>query len=86
MPSFTPEDLDISPSEFVQACSKREREKLIEYLSTNGFIELCDKTPSTRISAPESIFEESLNALHDKWNMLSSEEEEIIMKIASRFK
>lgn len=87
MPTFYVDEIDISPSEFVNACSARERQELINFLSKNGYIDINDSSPSSRrISAPESIFEDSLNAIHGNWNMLSSVEEEIIMKIASRFK
>ena len=32
MPDFTPDDIDIDPSEFVDACSSKERQELIDYL------------------------------------------------------
>ena len=38
MPDFTPDDIDVNPSEFVDACSSRERQELIDYLVECGFI------------------------------------------------
>lgn len=37
------------------------------------------------VSAAESFYIEAINKLKDKWNMLTQEEEELIIKIANRF-
>lgn len=37
------------------------------------------------VSAAEYFYIEAINKLKDKWNMLSQEEEDFIMKIANRF-
>jgi hypothetical protein len=38
MPSFTPDDFDIDPGEFVDACNTRERDELINALVEDGYI------------------------------------------------
>lgn len=87
MPSFYVDDLDISVHEFINACSLRERNDLIDFLSKNGYIELKEyDTTRSRMSATEEIFEDHLDALHGKWNRLSKEDEETIMNIAKKFK
>ena len=66
------EDLSITQiEEFLKIC--KNEELLKEYnLVNNG-------------SVGETIFEVTLNKLHGKWNRLTNEEEDIIMKIANRF-
>lgn len=87
MPSFYVEELDITVSEFVNACTVRERDELINFLSKNGYIELKEHVDTrSDMSAFEAFFEEHLDVLHGKWNRLSNEEEETIMNIAKKFK
>jgi hypothetical protein len=37
------------------------------------------------VSVAESFYVEAINKLKTKWNMLTQEEEELIIKIANRF-
>lgn len=37
------------------------------------------------VSAAESFYVEAIDKLRDKWNMLTQEEEELVLKIANRF-
>jgi hypothetical protein len=86
MPTFYSEDVDIDPSEFLSACSSREKEELIDELIEDGYIsKTCRVNVSYNYSVSESLFEEALQKLHGKWNMLTKEEEEAIIKIANRF-
>lgn len=87
MPSFYVDDVDIDVDEFLSACSDGEREELIQALVEDGYIDK-GSVPGNRkqMSATEEIFEDHLDALHGKWGMLTNEEEELIMKIANRFK
>ena len=84
MPDFYIDDLDISPGDFVDACSDREIIQLVEiliedgYINRNSFIELDNKT------ADEQIFAESLVKLSENKHRLTKEEEEIIKLIANR--
>jgi hypothetical protein len=86
MPGFYVEDLDIDPSEFVDACSKREIEELIDALTEDGYI----------VKPINSVPLEDKNLLDEEWDevmsklagrgrlRLTNEEEEIIRKIANR--
>jgi len=38
------------------------------------------------MSVSEVVFEEHLDAIHGKWNCLTSDEEEQILKIGKKFK
>jgi len=37
------------------------------------------------LSVPESFYIDAIDKIKGRWNMLTQEEEEIILKIASRF-
>ena len=83
MSDFYVDDLDISPSEFVEACSKREIERLLEILIEEEYIDdkqilKSGKTPN------DDIYIEALIKLSESRFRLTNEEEEIIKKIASR--
>jgi hypothetical protein len=64
----------ISPREFLDSCTNTEKNQLRRLLIGED------------MSVSEKIFEEHLEAIHGKWNVLSSEEEEQIMKIGKKFK
>lgn len=85
MPTFYAEDVDIDVDEFLSSCSSDEIEEIIEALIEDGHISEQHREKYTLLSATESQFEEALNKLHNKWNMLTQEEEQAILKIASRF-
>ena len=84
---FVEYDVDVDPQDYVNMCNSSEIQELIEELIANGWIK---KDARTGISKPdlapsEFEFEEAITKLHGKWNMLSAEEENLILKIASRF-
>jgi len=77
MPEFFVEDpIKITPDEFVDSCNRKEIKELIKVVY--------DKQIS-RVCASEKIFIDHLKVLMDKWNSLSKEEEETIIKIAKKF-
>jgi tRNA isopentenyl-2-thiomethyl-A-37 hydroxylase MiaE len=76
-------EIHIDTDEFLSALDIRERQRLIDALIENGYIK--DRSKNDRYGASESIFEDALDKLHDKWNALSKEEEEAIIKISKRF-
>lgn len=89
MPTFYSEEIDVSPDEFLSACDKEEIKEVIDTLIEEGYIRKSDVLSSdgkSTLSVSEDIFEEHLNALHGKRHMLTNEEEEIITKIASKFR
>ena len=88
MPTFYSDaDVDVEVQEFVDSCSKSEIKELIEYLVEEGHINQ-SAVPSSKSapSATDDVFEEHLNCLHGRRHMLTNEEEETIIKIASKFR
>ena len=95
MPEFTAE-IDIDPSEFISDCSSSEIDELIETLHEDGHLteyfklnEILDPNSYIVIVGPDA------NLMDIEWSevmvklsrnrlMLSSEEEELIKKIANR--
>lgn len=92
MPDFTPDDIDIDPSEFVDACSFRERQELIDYLVQCSYIgedQKDIKLPNYGVRRPnvnDESFWESLDYLKKCRDLLSITEEEFINNLADRFK
>jgi len=87
MPTFYAEDIDIIVDEFLSACSSREKEELIDALIEDGYLkENCKVDYKYELlSVPESFYIDAIDKIKGRWNMLTQEEEEIILKIASRF-
>ena len=90
MPDFQVEDIDIDPSEFVYACNKREIKELIDTLIEENHIRqdavINDETKITRANVPDSIFNDNLNVLSTNRLHLTIEEEDLINKLAERFR
>lgn len=91
MPTFYVEDIDIEPSEYVQTCSYSDIKELIEELVDAGHLPqsiknmISKKDKKERGFHPaEATYESSLDKLHGKYSVLTQEEEETILKIASR--
>jgi hypothetical protein len=88
MPNFYVEDVDIDIDEFVSKCSNSEIEDLIDSLIDSGYLPRSARNNFSLkepISISESFYEDALDKLHGKWNMLSQEEEQLILNIAKRF-
>lgn len=84
MPYFTSEaEYDIEPYEFVDACTKKEIDKLIKCLQNEGYLSVHGL--SYNLSIPEQEYEEVVNALHGKYQSLTKTEEEILKALAQRF-
>ena len=89
MPEFTTE-IDIDPSEFLDSCSRKERERLIEILIEDGHIQPdqvtlnSEKVRKTNIN--DEIFYESLDKLSKCRDLLTIEEQNFINNLADRFK
>lgn len=92
MPEFSTEaEIDIDPSEFIDACSRREKDRLVEILIEDGFIEpdQAYKNSSKGVNRPninDLRFWDSLDVLGKTRHLLSIEEEELIHKLAEKFK
>ena len=90
MPEFTAE-VDIDPSEFIDSCSRRERDRLIEILIEDGYIQPDQDTRNgnngvRRPNINDQIFWESLDKLAKCRDLLSIEEENFINNLANKFK
>jgi hypothetical protein len=90
MPEFTTE-IDIDPSEFIDSCSKRERDRLVEILIEDGYIQADQETKNggngvRRPNINDQIFWESLNHLAKCRDLLTITEEGFINNLAERFK
>jgi len=87
MPRFdVNEDIDLDVDEFLSACDSGDIKELIEALIENGDLEMKHFADRSRMSAGEQIFEEHLSSISGRWNQLTQEEEETILKIGARFR
>jgi hypothetical protein len=84
MPDFYIDSIDISPSEFVDACSDREINQLIEILIEDGYIDHNTLIISENKTPDEQLFSQSLAKLIENKHRLTNEEEKIINKISNR--
>jgi predicted nucleic-acid-binding protein len=85
MPYF---DQQIDVDEFLYGCTKSEIQEVIDNLIERGNLPESVKNmskSSVQYSVAESEFEDALHKLHGKWNSLSKEEEQTIIKISKRF-
>jgi hypothetical protein len=90
MPEFSAE-VDIDPSEFIDSCSKKEKDRLVEILIEDGYIQPDQDTKSNkngvkRPNVNDERFWESLEHLKKCRDLLSITEEEFINNLADRFK
>ena len=78
--------VDIDIDDILWGMSDREKQKLVEDLYKDGFIpEELESELNQPTHAAEAPFVEALDKLKGKYNMLTAEEEQIIIKIANRF-
>ena len=85
MPNFYSEaEVDIDVNEFMDACSRHEIEEVIDYLKETGY--LSHLKNDSNMSLNESEFENNLLAISGNYLNVTKEEEEVISKIAKRFK
>ena len=90
MPEFTAE-VDIDPSEYLDSCSKSEKQELIKWLIEDGDIEpaQADKNRGAGVSKPninDQTFWDNLDKLSKCRDLLSIEEENFINNLANKFK
>lgn len=84
MPTFYSDDLDIKPNEFLSACSRSEREELIEALIEDGYVKR-HEIQSNDKNLMDLEWDEVISKISDSGRLrLTKEEEETIRKIASR--
>lgn len=77
--------IDIEINDFLRNCDSFDIEELIKALVEDGWINQTAIDPKGQPrSIDEQTFEKALDKLRGKWNMLSLEEENQIIKIANR--
>jgi hypothetical protein len=87
MPRFdVNEDIEVEVDDFLYECDSEDIKKLIEALIENGDLEMKNFVDHSRMSANEQIFEEHLSSISGRWNQLTQEEEETILKIGAKFR
>ena len=84
MPDFYVGELDVTPDEFVAACTDREINELVDILVDEGIIKNNHLTNNINNNILGEMFNEALQKLAISRHRLTNEEEEIIKKIASR--
>ena len=90
MPEFTAE-VDIDPSEFIDSCSKREKDRLVEILIEDGYIQPDQDTKNgnTGVRGPninDQRFWDNLDKLAKCRDLLTIEEENFINNLGEKFK
>jgi len=85
MPTFYSEDIDIDPSEFVDACDRQEIQELIEALIDDGHIDEPIVTEPDRDNLMDISFKEALSKLQHKRIYLTLEEEQFIINLANKY-
>lgn len=82
--SYVSVDVDID--DVLWSMNDREKQKLVDDLYEDGFTpKELEKKLDPPFHAAEFEFDKALSKLKGKWNMLTSEEEQIIIKISKRF-
>lgn len=84
MPNFYIDSLNISPSEFIDACSNREVLRLIEVLREDGYLGSEALIAETNATHDDIMYIEALIKLAKNRHRLTIEEEEIIKNISNR--
>lgn len=84
MPDFNVADLEITPDDFIDACSEYEIDELIERLRDDGYISSIDIEPSEKQSVLDTLFNDAIIKISQSKHRLTIEEENIIMNIANR--
>ena len=79
-------DVNIEVDEFLDKCNSSQIDEVIDYLIDTGNINRkCRNIDYELYNVPEKQYQEALDKLSGKWNMLTSEEEQLILNIAKRF-
>ena len=85
MPYFNYE-ADIDVSEYLYSCTSVELQQVIGYLVDNGYIPEIKTESKVRVaSISEMEYNDALDNLAGKWNMLSKEDEELILSISKKY-
>jgi transcription initiation factor IIE alpha subunit len=83
MPEFE-SYVDVDPSDFVSACSKKEIKELIVYLVEDGHITSNNVITEDSDNLLDTLWKESVHKLFNSRLQLTEEEETIILKITNK--
>lgn len=76
-------DFDVEVEEFLDECDESEIDKIIQWLKNKIYLK--GSSIIDQVSVAESEFIEALDKIYTKWNVLSTEETELIINISKRF-
>ena len=76
-------DFDVEVNDFLEDCDSYEIDNVIDWLKEKGRIK--DTHIDRQVCATELEFIEALDKLCTKWNVLSKEEETMILNLAKKF-
>jgi len=86
MPSFYVDDIDIEVGEFLDSCSKKEIDLLIEYLTEDGHIAKdTNLTPNKNRNLFDDEWDEMIGNLRSKRLVISKEDEELLKQISKKY-
>ena len=86
MPDFYVDNLEISPSEFYGACSRREKQELIDEFADDGYTIITPGKYDDSVPGIQTDFGRSLDILKASKLMLTLEQENMIIELANNFK
>lgn len=84
MPTFYADDLDIDPSDFIDGCSRREIQELIDILVEDGYINQTAAS-SREDNLMDITYKEALDKLQGRRLYLTLKEEQFIINLANKF-
>lgn len=87
MPTFYSEDIDIDPSDFVDACDRQEIQELIDVLIEDGYIKQTARPVSEarEDNLMDLTYKNAIEKLLDKRIYLTLEEEQFILTLANKY-
>lgn len=86
MASFSVDDIDIDPIEFMNECSRWEIDEVIEWLVERGHIDSKNSSSDEELNHNDNDFLRNVDAIGKSRHLLSVEEEDIINRIGGKFK
>lgn len=86
MPTFYSDDIDISPSDFVDSCDRQEIQELIDILIEDGYLNSTARPVSEtqEDNLMDLTYKKAIEKLLDKRVYLTLEEEQFILNLANK--
>ena len=87
MPTFYSDDIDIDPSDFVDACDRQEIQELIDVFIEDGYIKQTARpvSESREDNLMDLTYKNAIEKLLDKRTYLTLEEEQFIINLANKY-